>query len=159
LPKGIYVRKPRRTRSLEELFWSRVNKTDSCWLWTGSIRGKGYGQTLRSNGSRSYAHRFSYELVNGPIPEGLCVDHICRVRLCVNPAHLQAVTLKENLLRGISRSAANARKTLCVRGHPLSGPTMRITPRGTRECVICTGIRNAIASARRKHAATKGDSR
>ena len=71
--------------SIEERFWSKVNKTDSCWLWTGK-KGR-YGQ-FRLNGGIVGAHRVSWELANGPIPNGLLVCHSCDVPLCVNPAHL-----------------------------------------------------------------------
>lgn len=78
-------------------FWSRVDKTDGCWLWTSTVVWNGYGQ-FRINNRRVYAHRFAYEQVVGPVPDGL--DHLCRNRRCVNPAHLEPVTRQENLRRG-----------------------------------------------------------
>lgn len=78
-----------------ERFWSKVDKTDECWLWTATITRDGYGQFWVS-GKMVRAHRFSWELVNGPIPEGTQVDHRCHVRRCVNPAHLRLVTHKQN---------------------------------------------------------------
>lgn len=100
-------------QTTEERFWAKVDKNGpgGCWLWTAGTS-KGYGQFL--NG----AHRVSYEMLVGPIPEGLHIDHLCRVRACVNPDHLEPVTRKENILRGVGAPAVNARKTHCSQGHP-----------------------------------------
>ena len=82
---------------MAERFWAKVNKTDSCWLWTASVnRTTGYGRFARRHGDGVDAHRFSYELAHGPIPAGLDVHHTCWVRHCVNPAHLEAATRAEN---------------------------------------------------------------
>ena len=91
---------PRRTPEAER-FWSKVNKTDTCWLWIGAIDHGGYGTFGASAGHSRRAHRWAYEAANGPIPEGLHIDHLCRVRNCVNPDHLEVVTLAENTRRGI----------------------------------------------------------
>lgn len=82
-----------------ERFEVKVNRTDSCWIWSGAIHGNGYG-VFRWNGRNGQAHRFSYEAHKGAIPVGLVIDHLCRVRNCVNPDHLEAVTQGENLRRG-----------------------------------------------------------
>lgn len=88
-------------RSPEARFWEMVRKTDTCWLWGGRLAPHGYGSILV--GKRHVrVHRFAYELLVGPIPAGLHIDHLCRVRHCVNPAHLEAVTNTENLRRGNS---------------------------------------------------------
>lgn len=112
----------------EERVWKYVNKTESCWLWIGTMDTRGYGQIQRSRKDRDAirlgrsvrAHRAVYEVIKGPIPEGLDLDHLCRVRHCVNPAHLEPVTRKVNILRGETLPAANAAKTHCVNGHEFS---------------------------------------
>lgn len=87
----------------ESRFWSKVNKTDTCWLWTGTDNGNNYGR-FYLDGKQVYAHRYSYELANGKVPEGLHLDHVvkkgCTSTLCVNPGHLEPVTNRENALRG-----------------------------------------------------------
>jgi len=83
-------------------FWARVDKAapGGCWIWTGAVEGKGYGAPS-INGVKRPAHRLAYEDLVGPVPEGLHLDHLCRVRRCVNPAHLEPVTSRENTLRGV----------------------------------------------------------
>lgn len=109
-----------RTPELEARFWAKVQKTSTCWNWTASRSGKGkYGQffVFKKNG-RPYmalAHRAAYELLIGPIPEGMTLDHLCKNTICVNPAHLEVVTRGENARRGLPK---NAKKTLCPKGHP-----------------------------------------
>ena len=118
-------------------FFSKVQKTKTCWIWTASKKSGGYGQ-FGFNGSCSFfAHRFSYEYHKGPIPEGMTIDHICRNKSCVNPDHLEAVTNKENVLRGIGLAAQNARKTHCIRGHLFDEKNTYITKDGTRKCRKC----------------------
>lgn len=127
-------------RSIASRFWGRVNKTDSCWLWTaGKVRGYG---TIAHRGRQHYAHRWSYEQAKGEIPEGYEIDHLCRVPACVNPDHLEAVTKKENILRGTSPQADNARKSHCKNGHPLSGENLVTRSDGGRRCRICKNESN-----------------
>jgi hypothetical protein len=92
---------------------SETEPNSGCWLWTGYIDPQGYGRL----GNDGLAHRLMYELVRGPIPAGLTLDHLCRVRSCINPNHLEPVTDGVNILRGTSFSAINARKTACPYGH------------------------------------------
>lgn len=107
-----------------------------CWLWLGHVNSQGYGQHKKRR-----AHRESYEIHVGNVPDGLVLDHLCRVRSCVNPAHLEPVTNKENILRGESPWALNARKTHCPRGHLLSEDNLRRCfgkNAGNRECKACS---------------------
>ncbi len=88
-----------------ERFWAKVEKTDGCWLWTGAENGRGYG-TFWSEGMVVRAHRWAYGHLAGPIPDGLDLDHLCRVKSCVNPDHLEPVTHRVNVRRGyVSRGA------------------------------------------------------
>lgn len=122
--------------TVTERFWSKVEKggPDECWHWTGTL-GRGYG--LLWTGERLVvAHRWLYEREKGPIPDGLQLDHLCRVRACVNPAHLEPVTGRTNVLRGIGISAENARKTHCKYGHPLNGKNL-YKRNGKRHCRAC----------------------
>ena len=123
---------------LTERFWSQVKFTDTCWLWTGSAGGKGgaYGE-FRFCGLRVQAHRWAYEFCVGPIPEGLQIDHLCRVRLCVNSDHLEPVSLRVNVLRGNGLPARNARKTHCSKGHEFNETNTSPVPTGGRRCRTC----------------------
>lgn len=133
-------------------FWSYVNKSGpgSCWNWTGGMSHDGYG-VLRIANRTAYMPRFSYELAHGPIPSGMEPDHLCRNRACVNPDHLEPVTHKENILRGVSPQAINARKTHCKRGHEFTPENTYITPSsGGRNCRQCLAIHaaNRVVRAR-----------
>lgn len=125
---------------IAERFWSRVNKTPTCWLWTGYLDRGGYG-TIRVPGKRFKVHRFAYEMLASRIPEGYEIDHLCRIRHCVNPEHLEPVTRKENVLRGESPSAKAARQTHCIRGHELL-PAGTLSQLPYRVCLQCKKIRN-----------------
>lgn len=131
---------PNKWLTLEERLWPKVEKTETCWLWTGSVNDYGYG-AIHAKGRRTGVHRAVYELLVGPIPEGFQIDHLCRVRNCVNPAHLEPVTQRENLRRG--RAGAHyGERTHCKNGHPFdeSNTTVRIDrANGTpvRVCLQC----------------------
>jgi len=117
----------------EERFWRNVDQSGSCWLWTGYVKPNGYASFYPGGGrhvAKVYAHRFSYELANGPIPDGMEIDHACNVRHCVNPEHLDVVTHRGNLDR------AKSRRTHCKYGHPFSGDNLYVHG-GYRYCRTC----------------------
>ena len=109
-----------------------------CWLWMGACNQKGYGQIRQQGGKRQVAHRVIYELLKGPIPERLTLDHLCRMKICVNPNHLEIVTLRENILRGNGIPAQNARKTHCLHGHLFDDKNTVVDPNGHRRCKKCS---------------------
>lgn len=126
--------------SPEQRFWANVKVADKtsprsphlgpCWEWqAGGVRG--YGRFTGQRGARGkiLAHRFAYELLIGPIPDGLELDHLCRNHTCVNPAHLEPVTGSENSRR--------TRLVSCSRGHPFDDVNTYVSPKGKRECRIC----------------------
>lgn len=135
---------------LPPMFWDRVEVDGrGCWLWTGGIRANGYSQChLWGRRYGSTAHRVAYRRLVGPIPDGLDLDHVCRVRRCVNPAHLEPVTRAENIARGESRVAKQMRQTACVNGHPFDEPNTYYTKRGKRQCRECHRIRESVARKR-----------
>lgn len=120
-----------------------------CWEWKGSRLKGGYAHAHRPH-RRILAHRFAYELLVGPIPQGLHLDHLCRNRACVNPAHLEPVSARENILRGTSMCAANAKKTHCKRGHPYDEKNTYINPNGARSCRVC------LLGAQKRYIARQG---
>ncbi|GHH87893.1 HNH endonuclease signature motif containing protein [Streptomyces capitiformicae] len=139
-------------------FWAKVDKTGSCWIWTAAKARGNYGSFHSSGrkGRTHRAHRYAYELLVGPIPAGLYLDHLCHNedpacpggdncphRRCVNPAHLEAVTPRENSLRGVASAALNARKTHCDKGHEFTPENThhikpsKSQPNGARRCRAC----------------------
>ena len=114
-----------------------------CIVWTGGLNGAGYaqfyvGRTSLAETGKSYGHRWAYEYFIGPIPAGMHLDHLCRNRRCVNPYHLEPVTVRENLLRGEGPSAVHAVKTHCPAGHAYAGENLYVHPRkGYRVCRAC----------------------
>jgi hypothetical protein len=109
------------TEAFESRFWKKVDASASCWVWTASTKGNGYGQVKHPDRkSPMFAHRVSYEMLTGEDLGDLTIDHLCKNTLCVNPDHLQPVDMKTNVLRSSSPTAINARKTHCPKGHELS---------------------------------------
>lgn len=113
-----------------------------CWIWQGGKDRLGYGLINRSE-HQGVAHLWFWKMANGPVPEGLELDHLCRVRGCVNPDHFETVTHEENVKRGISFAAVNARKTHCIHGHEFTPENTYRRPGATaRECRTCRQIGN-----------------
>jgi hypothetical protein len=135
----------------ERRFWARVDKSggNGCWLWT---RGRtrpvgGYGVTdgFVFNGRRErLAHRVAWLLVRGRIEGGLELDHLCRNRLCVNPDHIEPVTKRTNIVRGVGPTAVNATKTHCNKGHPFDESNTEIQGSTGRLCRACRGLRSGL---------------
>ena len=124
--------------------------TNECWLWAGYINELGYGQhfyTVDGKTKYVYAHRLMYEELVGAIPQGLVIDHLCRVRCCVNPKHLEPVTASVNTLRG-EGVGVNKRKTHCPRGHEYTPENTQYRNTGWRVCRTC----NRARLERQRHA-------
>lgn len=128
-------------------FLDKVRKGDSDWLWTGAINKGGYGNFWLA-GRYVSAHRVAYRHYVGEIPEGLTIDHLCRVRHCVNPEHLEAVTNRTNLLRGNGFAGRFARTTQCPKGHLYDAANTRIGACGSRYCRACDALAHRLARAR-----------
>lgn len=131
---------PRPRRPVDARFHESYSPEPNtgCWLWLGTINSHGYGHFMvwEPRKGNIHAHRFSWEMAHGPIPKGMVIDHKCRERSCVNPAHLRVVTDKENILCGESPSGKNARRTHCINGHPFDAAnTMRV--KKGRACRAC----------------------
>jgi len=151
----------RRKRQLSEVnrFWAKVQQdANGCWNWT-AFKLRGYGRFRRGNHNGVYpvvfAHRFSFELTNGPIPSELVIDHLCRNPACVNPSHLEAVTPQTNTLRGVGPAAINAKKTHCPKGHKYSPENTIIEWRHghsikVRVCRLCKNVKTRKQARRRR---------
>lgn len=136
------------TPFIERLEACSIPVTESgCWIWLGSLR-KGYGiyqEWNLGNPKTKTAHRDSYEYFCGPVPKGKVLDHLCRIRCCVNPDHLEPVTVHENWRRGLQTAVETQRiKTHCSQGHPYQ------QHKGRRRCKICEA-----AAARQRYAASQ----
>jgi hypothetical protein len=144
---------------LPDRFWAKVDKTDTCWLWTGFLNENGYGRLLGPAGTLGYAHRLAYADVNGDVPKGLILDHVCHNadrgcpggsecmhRRCVRPDHLEAVTPMQNAHRS---HCTTATRTHCAQGHPFSGANLFVDVRGRRRCRTCHRLNNIRQRVRR----------
>ena len=139
--------------TVAQRFWAKVSKagqipTDrpglgACWLWTAGTTAQGYGGFHPSKTEMQLAHRWAYEQVRGPIPTGAVLDHLCRVRRCVNPDHLEPVTNEENLRRGLGYSLRNGMRDSCRNGHRYTPENTYIEPDGRRiRCRQCARNRD-----------------
>lgn len=118
----------------------RIDPDTDCWLWAGDLSTNGYGQVKPAGQKRRFVHRASYEVFVGPIPDGLVIDHLCRVTSCINPQHLEPVTSAENVRRGL-RGALRVWPTHCKQGHEMSEGNyyVRKLRNGSegRQCKVC----------------------
>lgn len=123
---------------LRNLF-AKFTVGDGCWEWHAARNASGYGEFMsrRWPGQSRLAHRLLYELLVAPIPAGLDIDHLCRVRHCVRPDHLEPVTRRINLLRGETVTARNAAVTACPQGHDYDEANTYIAANGGRHCRKC----------------------
>lgn len=130
---------------LAERFATKIDRTEGgCWLWLGYVDAAGYGR-IRLGGRGEpvgYAHRVSYEQHVGPVPDGHELDHLCRVRRCVCPTHLDPVPHVVNFARGAHLSAVTVRSDRCKRDHPFAANAY-VSPTGRRSCRACRQIRRA----------------
>jgi len=133
----------------ETRFWALVARSDvpgACWLWLGHINPNGYAQwKIEKTSKAELVHRIAYRLMHGEIDNTLQLDHLCKIRHCVNPDHLEQVTAKENNARSTSPTARNRLKTHCKHGHAFDEANTHIRPNGGRSCRICKNLR------RRRH--------
>lgn len=129
-----------------EKFFKRVDKTSSCWLWTGRVDEWGYGRHSSTHGPQTVlAYKWLWESLNGPVPSGRQLDHLCRTPACVRPDHLEPVTPRVNNLRSDNVSGVNARKTHCLRGHEFTAENTYWRRSGGRDCRACIRERRSIA--------------
>lgn len=136
---------PEISTAVRERLHARITgePNSGCWLWLGPMLPNGYGKAQVKQKSY-WVHRLFYQMYKGEVHAGRELDHLCRVRLCVNPAHLEPVTRRENVRRGISQFAAKMNSTHCVNGHEFSNENTMRKPDGRRECRTCR-------LARRRH--------
>ena len=150
--------------NIEERFWSKVNKDGPipewnpdlgpCWIWTAGRFQTGYGKFFQTKGANltRLAHRISYTWDRGEsIPEGLVIDHLCHVRECVRPSHMEATTDKVNISRGLAPSAIRAKSDVCIRGHKMEGYNILWKRNGTRrDCRECNNLKQNERYAKRR---------
>lgn len=145
-------------KSRVDRFWAKVNKSgpNGCWIWTAARSDTGYG-SFRINRKTYNAHRLAYEELVGAIPDGLQIDHLCRVRACVNPDHLEAVTRQENTRRALTIGYPGAPSTTCKRGHDwtVTPPIIahRSNGKTSRNCRVCARIRDRARAGQKRRVA------
>lgn len=149
-----------------DAFWSQVDASGDCWVWMSGRTGAGYGMYYLGEKRRAYAHRYAWQVLVGPIPDGLTIDHLCRNRACVNPDHLEPVTHRENMRRApwatrLARAAWSGQRqaiTHCPVGHPYEGANLLFDKRGYHRCRECNRIRSRDwRKERRRTQATQRD--
>lgn len=140
-------------KTFEERLWARIDKDapGGCWLWRGALTSDGYGAIWKDGGT-ARVHRVTYELLAGQIPEGKHLDHLCRVRSCCNPDHLESVTPYENWRRGENFAAVMLREDECGRGHAMTEDNTYRFGDGQRRCRACYIVADRARSKRRRAA-------
>lgn len=138
--------------AVEEMLRRTITPRPDCRVWMGATD-NGYGRVFVDGRARR-AHRVMWELVNGPIPDDLTIDHLCRIRACINPDHMELVTVAENSRRAtrgkwIARSIRPRLVEECQNGHPYNDENTRIDARGRRSCRVCARLRQAEYVRRR----------
>ena len=140
LPVGPTLR-----RRLVDVATRAAERPDECIRWPGSIDSHGYGVAAFLDRTRTAAHRLVWQMANGPVPDGLVVDHLCRNRWCVNVNHLDVTTNRENIRRGLRV----ALRTHCAQGHPFDGDNLVVAD-GRRYCRTCRRESSTRARERRR---------
>lgn len=150
--------KPLPRLSIEDRFWSKVEKTETCWLWRGTMHYSGYGYFAPTPRTMVRAHRMAYELAVGPIPDGLTIDHLCRVKNCVNPSHMEPVTAAENTRRVVRPTGPQPerRLTTCRRGHNDWSSWIGGDGKEKRQCRICHEQRREARGRDEEYAREQG---
>lgn len=147
VPLGV-SRRVLDAMSAEERFWVKVDKqVGGCWIWTATCSTNGYGQFWSEDRVNVPAHRQAYEFEVGTIPSGMVLDHLCRIKSCVNPDHLEVVTQSENVLRGL---ASRGQGDTCRAGHPRTPDNTHVRKSGERYCMTCKNERDRDRYSRRK---------
>ena len=124
-----------------------VDLVTGCWIWTGAKSEDGYGR-IGYVGRTWLTHRLAYSITRGPVPPTLVMDHLCRRRDCINPEHLEAVTYRENVVRGTGFAAKFAAQTHCKRGHLFDAANTYFPKRGGRDCRACKRLRDPAKTRR-----------
>lgn len=137
---------------VDSRFWSYVARSATCWTWTGATSDQGYGVFAVRHHVQVKAHRFAFEITRGPIPAGLVLDHLCRNRSCVNPSHLEPVDNVENVMRGYSPQAVNARTQKCAQGHEFETKIRASSGKPRRYCRECHNAQRRERRAARRTA-------
>lgn len=142
---------PRASISERLAAGSAIAAGTGCIDWTRSIRRDGYGRIFVGGAAR-LAHKIAYEVEHGPVRPGLHLDHLCRNPKCINPDHLEPVSPRENIIRGVGPTAINAAKTHCKHGHEFSPSNTYVNGKGNRSCRACNRAAVAALKIRKSRA-------